>query len=125
MSPRANPRPMRDRLYLLKPNFGDKGTGPFFCAECAVVEGMLSFYPQLRKELDVRYIAFERPRPELVHELGPDHQSSPTLVLADGPTANLPATVHVQTANGKRFIQNEYEICNYLAARHKLGAPHK
>ena len=33
----------KDRLYLLKPDFVLDGS-KVFCAECAMVEGMLSFY---------------------------------------------------------------------------------
>ena len=33
---------MKDRLYLLKPNFIDQGK-VYFCPGCAQVEGMLSF----------------------------------------------------------------------------------
>lgn len=117
---------MKDRLYLLRPDFRDGGQGPFFCAECAVVEGMLSFYPQLRQQLDVRYIDFQRPRPEIVKELGPDHQGLPALILADASAGRkAPPTVHIETANGQRFIQNEYEICNYLASAYQFGRPHK
>lgn len=114
---------MKDRLYLLRPNFTDKGDGPFFCSECALVEGMLSFYPQLRERIDVSYVDFVRPRPAIVGELGAEHQSAPVLVLASTP-AKLPATVNVKRSNGKAFIDNEHEICNYLAAAHQLGRPH-
>jgi hypothetical protein len=41
---------MKDRLFLFKPNFMDRGKGPYFCPGCVVVEGMLSFYPTLRDQ---------------------------------------------------------------------------
>ena len=114
---------MKDRLYLLRPSFSDNGDGPFFCGECAVVEGMLSFFPDLRKQVDVSYIEYQRPRPEIVRELGPDHQSSPVLVLGPGAT-KVPPGVTVKRSNGQRFIDNEYEICNYLAAAHGVSRIH-
>lgn len=130
MSPTASARTTaattamaRDRLYLLKPNFADKGEGPFFCAECALVEGMLSFYPELRSKVDVTYVDFVRPRPAIVKELGPENQSSPVLVLGNTAT-KVPPTVNVKTANGKKFLDNEHEICNYLAATFLVGRPH-
>jgi hypothetical protein len=115
---------MKDRLYLLKPHFEDakQGAGHFFCAQCAVVEGMLSFYPHLRQAIDVHYVAYKRPRPQIVAELGEAHQSSPVLVLADA--SPIPQGVDVQTSQGKRFIDHELMICNYLAARYKADAPH-
>jgi DUF3088 family protein len=114
---------VKDRLYLLRPNFTDKGDGPFFCSECAMVEGMLSFYPDLRKKVDVTYVDFVRPRPAIVRELGPEHQSSPVLVLGEKP-AKVPATVTLKQSNGKTFIDDENQICNYLAATFATGRPH-
>lgn len=114
---------MKDRLFLLLPNFAEGGHGPLFCGECAVVEGMLSYYPQLRQELDVTYVKFQRPRPEIVKELGPDNQSSPVLILGD-PKAAVPPSVTVKTYQEKKFINNEFEICHYLAAKHHVGDVH-
>ena len=68
---------MKDQLYLLKPGFMDKGAGPFFCPGCALVEGLLSFYPDLRGKIEVHYIGFPRPRPEIVSILGADNQGAP------------------------------------------------
>ncbi|MHB1262220.1 MAG: DUF3088 family protein [Thermoplasmatota archaeon] len=114
----------KDRLYLLKPDFVADGH-KVFCAECAMVEGMLSFYPQLRANLDVKYIAFTKPRPEIVAELGPDHQSSPCLVVADPARAGkLAPHVKLQTSNGKSFVNDPHEVCHYLASTLGTGKPH-
>lgn len=115
---------MKDRLYLLKPDFLDGGS-KFFCAECAMVEGMLSFYPQLRANLDVKYIQFAKPRLEIVAELGPEHQSSPCLVVADPQrAARLAPNVKLQTSNGKSFVNDPHEVCEYLALTLGTGKPH-
>jgi hypothetical protein len=114
---------MKDRLYLLKPGFMDKGTGPYFCPGCALVEGMLSFYPALREKIDVRYINFPRPRPALVAEIGPENQGAPKLVLGDDPQP-APAGVTVAEAQGRRFIGKDVEICLYLAKAYGVGEPH-
>lgn len=111
---------MKDRLYLLTPGFQMVDGGPFFCADCALVEGMLSFIPQLRDRVDVHYVNYERPRPKIVAELGPDHQSSPTLVLAGQPAADT----QTKEANGKHFIDDAREICDYLARAHVVARPH-
>jgi hypothetical protein len=116
--------PGKDRLYLLKPDFLDGGN-KFFCAECAMVEGMLSFYPQLRSQLDVKYIAYAKPRPEIVSELGAEHQSSPCLVVADAQrAARLAPNVPLQSSNGKSFVNDPHLVCNYLAATLGTGKPH-
>ncbi len=112
----------KDRLYLLKPDFTDAGAKQF-CSECAMVEGMLSFYPKLREHLDVRYIGFTKPRPEIVAELGPEHQSSPSLVIADAKrAAKAPPSVKVQSSNGHQFVNDPYQVCDYLAHTYGTGA---
>jgi len=115
--------PGKDRLYLLKPDFAAEGGVKQFCSECAI-EGMLSFYPQLRQGLDVKYIGFTKPRPEIVAELGPEHQSSPCLVVAD-PARAAKAAPHVQLkeSNGKRFLNDPLQVCEYLAQVHGTGKP--
>lgn len=114
----------KDRLIMLKPDFQDAGFRQF-CSECAMVEGMLSFYPEIRKQLDVKYIGFARPRHEIVAELGAEHQSSPVVILADPSKAKKAQNVTVKQSNGKSFINDPYEICEYLAAVHAAGRPRK
>jgi hypothetical protein len=115
----------KDRLYLLTPDFSADGMKQF-CSECAMVEGMLSFYPQIRKELDIKYIAFTKPRPEIVKELGPEHQSSPVLVIADPARVKKAGpNVKVQSSNGKQFVNDPYMVCEYLATVHGTGHPRK
>jgi hypothetical protein len=114
---------MKDRLYLLKPNFTDKGAGPFFCPGCGRVEGMLSYYPALRDKIEIHHIDFQRPRPALVSELGEEHQGCPKLILGD-PTRPVPSNVTVNQAKGHRFISDDIGICRYLAKTHGVGEPH-
>ena len=111
----------KDRLYLLKPDFAADGIKQF-CSECAMVEGMLSFYPKLRESLDVKYIGFSKPRPEIVAEIGPEHQSSPCLVIADAKrAAKAPPSVKPQTSNGHVFVNDPYQVCDYLAHTYGTG----
>ena len=113
----------RDQLYLLKPNFFDKGKGPFFCLGCAQMVGLLDFYPMLKHRLKVQYVGFPRPRPELVGLLGEENQSCPVLVLGTIPTG-LPSNLKVQSANGHAFVEGANEIAEYLAHAHGIGIPH-
>ena len=113
---------MKDRLFLLKPGFMDQGEGPFFCPGCAMVEGMLSFYPSLREKIDVHYIDFPRPRQEVVSMIGAENQGMPKLILrAD---AVLPEGVKVDSVNGWRFVSGDAEICRYLGKVYGVGIPH-
>lgn len=113
----------RDQLYLLKPDFTDKGQGPYFCPGCAQVVGLLEFYPALKRKLEVRHLDFPRPRPELVELIGEENQSCPVLVLKDAPT-NAPSTLSLQQAKGHWFVEGADEISRYLAHAHGSGIPH-
>lgn len=75
-----------DRLYLLKPQFMDQGKGPYFCPQLV---GLIAFYPALKRQLEVRWLDFPRPRPELVDLLGQENQSCPVLVLRGAPESSL------------------------------------
>lgn len=110
----------KDKLFILKPDFQKDGAGPFYCPESAVVEGMLSFYPQLRQKVDVEYVDFAKPRAPVVAALGEANQGCPVLVLADG--KRVPdASLEVKEANGRRFIPNESHIRRYLASAYGVG----
>lgn len=110
---------MKDQLYLMKPNFVNAGLGPFYCGDSVAVEGLLSFFPQLRDALEVCYIEFPRPRQPLIDALGEAHQSVPVLILsADSPDL---AEIDTRNANGKRFIDDEKKIREFLSIRHGLS----
>jgi len=55
----------KSTLFLLKPGFRDDNGGPFFCPDCAAVEGFLKYAPEVEIQLDVRRIDFPRPRKDL------------------------------------------------------------
>jgi hypothetical protein len=112
---------MKDRLYLLKPDFIDRGK-TYFCPGCAQVEGMLSFYPALRDKIEVFYTEFPRPRPRLVAEIGEDNQGCPKLVL--GGEHHIPQGITAGEAKGNRFISAPLDICRYLASAYGVGEPH-
>ncbi|MBP7950921.1 MAG: DUF3088 family protein [Verrucomicrobiales bacterium] len=112
-----------DRLYLLKSGFMDAGKGPYFCPGCAQMLGLLEFYPLLKRKLDVRWLHFARPRPELVELLGEANQSCPVLVLGEAPV-DPPASLALQTANGHWFVEGADEIATCLAHLHGIGIPH-
>lgn len=113
----------RDRLYLLKPDFMDGAKGPYFCPGCAQMLGVLEFYPPLKEKLDVRFLDFSRPRPELVQLLGEENQSCPVLVLKQAPSDSALKAL-VRQANGHCFVEGFEEIANYLAAANGIGIPH-
>ena len=112
----------RDTLFLLKGNFIDGGER-YYCPECAQVEGVLSFYPELRSKLDVRYVDFARPRPEIVNMIGEANQSCPVLVVGSSDAAATQG-IDAGDANGKKFVAGAEQIGLYLAKAYGVAKPH-
>ena len=110
---------MKDQLYLLRPGFLNAGLGPFYCADSAPVEGLLSFFPELRKLIDVHYLDFPRPRVPLVNTLGDQHQSLPVLVLAAGRQL-ADRNMEPSVANGHQFFADQGHIRQYLSTQYRL-----
>lgn len=112
------------QLYLLKPGFNDFNLQPqeriYFCPSCAMVSGMLDYYPQLREQIEVIYVDFQRPRPALAELLGEANQSCPVLVLDQ----SEPGVDAAQQANGRWFINQPEAILEFLAVRFGVGFPH-
>ncbi len=116
------PAMQRDVLFVLRPGFSDRGTR-WFCPYSAQVIGFLSYYPQVRDTVDLRELDFPRPRQAMVDLVGPDHQSAPLLVLADGDAGAIDG-VTIGEASGHRFVEKTIEILRYLSATRGLPAPH-
>lgn len=109
---------MKPTIYLLKPGFEIEGQGPYFCPDCAFVEGVLSYYPEVTDAFDVRRIAFTRPRSDLVERLGADGQSCPVIVFN---AADAPAEA-VDAGLGYSAIEGSDAIVRYLAAQGLTGS---
>jgi hypothetical protein len=93
--------------------------GPMYCSDSAPVEGVLSFFPQLRELVDVHYLEFPRPRAALVALLGEQNQGLPVLVLADDQALKDP-DLAPQASAGKRFFSDEKNIRHYLSTQYGL-----
>ena len=99
------------KLFLLKADFKDSGLEEgkrYFCPDCALIEGLLSYYTHLDKEIEVKYLNDVRPRTVLVDLIGEENQSCPVLVLEDG-----------------SFINETMEIVKHLSTYHRVGLPHE
>jgi hypothetical protein len=110
---------MKDQLYLLRPGFMNAGMGPLYCSDSAPVEGVLSFFPQLRDLVDIHYLEFPRPRQALVHALGESNQSLPVLILAANRKVK-DEELEPNAANGKVFFTDEKSIRHYLSTQYDL-----
>jgi Protein of unknown function (DUF3088) len=110
---------MKDQLYLLRPGFMNAGMGPLYCSDSAPVEGVLSFFPQLRELVDIHYLEFPRPREPLVKALGDQNQSLPVLILAANRKIN-DAELEPRSANGRWFFADQSSIRHYLSTQYNL-----
>ena len=111
---------MTDHLFLLNPDWHDDEGGPWFCPAGAYIEGVLTFYPALKDQLEITRLDHPRPRLPVIEQVGEDHQSCPILVLDgefDWPDART------SDSTGRRFLQ-DHAIAPYLAARYGIGRPH-
>ncbi|VWC40182.1 DUF3088 domain-containing protein [Burkholderia lata] len=111
---------MKDKLFILRPNFFKESEGPFYCGDSVSVEGLLSFYPRLRDAVDVEYIDAPRPRQPIVVLIGADNQSAPVLVLGDGQTPN-DSTLAIREHDGRRFIDSAADIRRYLSSQYGVA----
>ena len=118
-------RMTRPKLFLLKPSFPDPKAGPGLChcPHSAAVEGLLSFHPELRERLEVRYVDFPRPRPDVVALVGEANQSCPVLVLGEAAPAAVEG-VPIGSHQGRRFVSGAEAIGNYLSAAYGIARPH-
>lgn len=111
---------MKDRLFLLAPGFTTMEGGPFYCGDSVGVEGLLSFFPALRDEVDVVYCAAPRPRAEIVALIGEGNQSVPVLVLSPE-TAVRTAAISVFHHEDMRFINDPAIIRQYLSTQYGVA----
>ena len=113
---------MRDTLFLLTPGFTDPAYPgqPFYCGHCAPIEGLLASFPDLGKDLEIRRVAFPRPRKDVIALVGEENQSLPLLVLSDSTTDGLATRSHGE----RRFISGKDEILKALSFRHGFPEPH-
>ncbi|MCC7247404.1 MAG: DUF3088 family protein [Lysobacter sp.] len=116
---------MKDRLFLLRPDFADAdaGDGLYYCPACAEVRGLLDYHPELLDRIDLQEIDYPRPRAEVAALLGDPHPGCPVLVLADSREA--PAGANILTApTGRRYVDGPRDIGLYLAALYGSAKPH-
>jgi hypothetical protein len=112
---------MKDKLFVLRPGFDDKGVS-YFCPFSAQVIGFLDYYPQVRDSVELIELEFPKPRKPLVELIGEEHQSAPMLVLTGEPVS-VP-DVKISEANSHKFVEKTIEILRYLAATRSVPAPH-
>ena len=109
-------------LLMLNLWFEDGNVDPFYCPDCGVIEGFLAYNPDIRKQLEIIYVDYKRPRPTIIEYLGEENQGSPALVLDD--FNQLPEGAKKSFSTGKTFIDDPVLIFDYLVKRFKGVRPH-
>jgi hypothetical protein len=111
----------QDILFILPPDFAD-ADATWYCRECAEVVGLLALYPQLHDLLDVRMIAYAKPRMDILDVLGPGApQNCPMLIALD---ASAIDGVDFVPVRNRMIVDGALQIGRYLAARFGIGGPH-
>ncbi len=111
----------KDTLFILDTTFEDPALeGAWFCPNGAMVYGALAANPHWAEHIEIRRIAFPRPRPEVIAAVGEENQGLPLLLFADPATAPADA----KHANGRAFVQGGIAIGQALAARYGGAGPH-
>lgn len=111
-------------LYLLKSAFTDPKHGDqlFYCPQCTAIEGLLAMFPEMRKDLDVRYVDFAQPRGGMAGFVG-NNQSCPQIVLPKGDDAYSAGFSEVGKG-AARCIETPSDVQRYLIDRFNLPRPH-
>ena len=109
-------------LFTLSPWVEADGRGPYYCPDCAAVEGFLHYSPHIRDQIEIKHVDFPRPRKEIVALLGEENQSCPVLVLAEE-AGMVPQALKSKTT-GRQFINDPRAICNFLAEAYNGIKPH-
>ena len=114
----------RDTLFLLKEDFIDGDGLPYFCPDCAMLSGVLGYFPRLRHHLDVRYVDFARPRQDIIEQIGSAHQGCPVLILHDPPSESISNQLEFGRENGRFFLSGAKKITEYWSLVYQVSRPH-
>lgn len=114
-----------DKLFVLPSKFKNKkeGNHTFFCADCALIQGFLNYFPEVKEHVVVKEVPYPRPRKAILDILGEEHQSCPVLVLDDAELDLFPG-ISIHQVGGVHFIDEPIDITRYLGAKHKVSLPH-
>jgi hypothetical protein len=112
----------RDLLLLLEAGFTDPAHPGehFVCPHGVAIEGLLASDPARAARLDIKRVAFARPRHDVINALDEAHQGLPVLVL--GNEHRIPDDA--QTLEDKRFVDDTQRILALLAERHGFPKLH-
>jgi hypothetical protein len=111
----------RDKLILKRPGFEDPAFPgqTFYCLHSALVEGVLTSFPELAARLTVERVAWPGPRHSVVELVG-DNQEMPLLVLTPGETSRYRTGAY----QDRVLVAGKDRILAALSERHGFPDPH-
>ena len=116
------------KLFLLSPNLPDKKLSEnslYFCPDCAMVEGVLKYYPGIKEEIDITYVDFERPRQPIVDLVGPNFQGCPILIIHKNDIEKEDMMRNeFKTSGDYYFLYKNSTIAQFFAKKYDVGFPH-
>jgi glutaredoxin len=115
------------KLFLLKPDFIDKNIDnrtKFYCPHCAMINGVINYYPKLKEEIEIIYVDFERPRNQLIELVGEENQSCPNLVINKNEIDGKTDVSYFNSYGEYLFVDDEFLISRYLSEKYKIGVAH-
>ena len=115
------------KLFLLKPGFSDSENNNdnkrYFCPQCAMIEGVIKYYPQLERMIEIHYVDFKKPRLEIVEFIGEENQSCPVLIIDSKHVSNK--DISYFNMYGDKFFVNSIEfIIRYFTENFGIGNLH-
>ena len=114
------------QLFLLKPFTDPKSENVdqlYYCPPCTTLTGLLSYYPELKNDIDVVYVDFPRPRKIIIDIVGEENQGCPLLVVDKSDLIGLDSS-DFKSYNDKLFIQSVELISKFLTAKFNIALLH-
>jgi hypothetical protein len=115
------------KLFLLKPDFTDinldKEGKNYYCPHCAMIEGVIMYYPQLEKMIEIHRIDFKRPRKEIIELIGEENESCPVLII-DKARRKEAETSYFNVFGDKLFVNSDELIVRYFSENFGIGILH-
>jgi hypothetical protein len=117
---------MKPILFLLKSDFVDvqlDRSQKFYCPHCAMIDGILHYYPHLKDCLDIRHVDFPRPRNEIIKLVGEENQDCPLLIISNE-SYNSPLVDSFPVFKDFRFTNDKMKMATFFANQFKAGLWH-
>jgi Protein of unknown function (DUF3088) len=118
---------MTDKLFLLNPNFTDERIDQngvrYYCPHCALMEGILNYYPRLTERIEIHYVDFKKPRKDIIELIGEENQNCPVLIIDSDKEVSDNIAYH-KAYNNKFFLNSIDTIVKYLSEKYGIGVSH-